>query len=166
MSGKIILILSIFFLLTASLITNTFPSSVQAKFATSSDDQQYGIVDSWKPDSEFIHGLPSGAKLLSSEEIALKYPHLPSAKQIWSGTIGFMCVDLRTSVLDMRDIVNCTEPCVDLLTGKHGLSEGDKIWLQYNEGVWISVPNYYLDNQLKEPSTFVVDSVAGKAIIL
>jgi hypothetical protein len=148
MNRKMILMASILFLLATSLITNAFPLMVQVKCATSNDDGQYGIVDSWKPDSNFNHTLPPGAKLLSSEEIALKYPHLPSAKQIWDNkAILFVFVDLRTSVLDMRDIVNCTEPYCDYFTGKNGIRESDCIWLQYNESIWIGVPNYYLNSQ-------------------
>ena len=102
-----------------------------------------------------------GKVLLSNSDIMERWPDLPSAEELYTNG-PCLVIDLRycgkqvssmneslpdpdsPTVVDIEPIlVNCTQNILDYHNGEM-IYDSPNIWLQYNESIWVSVPNNFL----------------------
>ena len=103
----------------------------------------------------------NGRVLLSDSDVMERWPDLPTAEELYPNG-PCLVIDLRycgkqvssineslpdpnsPTVVDIESIlVNCTQNVHDYHNGGI-IYDSPNIWLQYNESIWVSVPNNLL----------------------
>lgn len=91
--------------------------------------------------------------LLTESAIKAAWPNLPSAKELRQLPICFFVDSRDYSAKDFSSIiVNCTTNGINAYTGDI-IRNQPQIWLQYDETIWILVPQNYLKQTYSSPNT-------------